>query len=220
MRRCWRCHSGAFSRPSKSTAAHAGNHGQCFTPRCITPKPRKWSPKEREVRLGKHEPDDAAGIATSAQAVPEGFACARYFSGSVKNSRSKSACTGLSVSDLKSGSLAGYFRLIRSNLCTRHIQKKLTPRGHHDWPDKGDNSSRWITRQRPEDVTSARGPFGPDKMKYVGFRTDSHPGHNRGVCHEASKRRNTRLRALQYSLQALTSPAGGVGCDQLGMELL
>jgi len=25
---------------------------------------------------------------------------------------------------------------IWSNLCTRHIQNKLTPRGHEDWPDK------------------------------------------------------------------------------------
>jgi hypothetical protein len=32
--------------------------------------------------------------------------------------------------------LAGFFAFIRSNLCTRHIQKKLTPRGHRDWPDK------------------------------------------------------------------------------------
>jgi len=23
-----------------------------------------------------------------------------------------------------------------ANLCTRHIPKKLTPRGHEDWPDK------------------------------------------------------------------------------------
>ena len=41
-----------------------------------------------------------------------------------------------SVSDLELGSLAGFFALIWSNLCTRYIQKKLTPRGHHDWPDK------------------------------------------------------------------------------------
>jgi hypothetical protein len=41
-----------------------------------------------------------------------------------------------SVSDLESSSLAGIFAIIRSNLCTRHIQKELTPRGHHDWPDK------------------------------------------------------------------------------------
>src|SRR5262249_21649348 len=45
----------------------------------------------------------------------------------------------LSVSDLESSSLAGYFRFIRSNLCTRHIPNKLTPRGHHDWPDKSRN---------------------------------------------------------------------------------
>jgi hypothetical protein len=32
--------------------------------------------------------------------------------------------------------LAGYFRFIRSNLCTRNIPKKLTPRGHEHWPDK------------------------------------------------------------------------------------
>ena len=65
--------------------------------------------------------------------------CADYVVGVAiedRGNRSKSACTGLSVSDLKSSSLAGYFCLIQSNLCTRHIQKKLTPRGHHDWPDK------------------------------------------------------------------------------------
>jgi hypothetical protein len=37
---------------------------------------------------------------------------------------------------LKIKRLASFFAIIRSNLCTRHIQKKLTPRGHHDWPDK------------------------------------------------------------------------------------
>ena len=42
-----------------------------------------------------------------------------------------------SVSDLELGSLAGFFALIWSNLCTRYIPDKLTPRGHHDWPDKG-----------------------------------------------------------------------------------
>lgn len=26
--------------------------------------------------------------------------------------------------------------LIRSNLCTRHILNKITPRRHEDWPDK------------------------------------------------------------------------------------
>src|SRR5262249_28965946 len=39
-----------------------------------------------------------------------------------------------SVSALESNSLAGYFRHNRSNLCTRHIPHKLTPRGHHEWP--------------------------------------------------------------------------------------
>jgi hypothetical protein len=38
-----------------------------------------------------------------------------------ENSRSKSAWTKFSVSDLQLCSLAGYGRLIRSNLCTRHI---------------------------------------------------------------------------------------------------
>jgi hypothetical protein len=32
--------------------------------------------------------------------------------------------------------LAGFFAFIWSNLCTRNIQKRITPRGHHDWPDK------------------------------------------------------------------------------------
>jgi hypothetical protein len=53
-----------------------------------------------------------------------------------ENNRSKSACTKVSVSDLESSGLAGYCRLIRPNLCTRHIRKDLTPRGHHDWPYK------------------------------------------------------------------------------------
>ena len=43
----------------------------------------------------------------------------------------------LSVSDLESSSLAGFCALIWSNLCTRDIPDKLTPRGHHDWPDNG-----------------------------------------------------------------------------------
>ena len=51
----------------------------------------------------------------------------------------------LSVSDLESSSLAGFFALIWSNLCTRHIPDKLAPRGHHDWPDKR------VTRQRDGD---------------------------------------------------------------------
>jgi len=42
----------------------------------------------------------------------------------------------LSASDLKSNRLAGLKAFIWSNLCTCHIPKKLTPRGHHDWPDK------------------------------------------------------------------------------------
>jgi hypothetical protein len=41
-----------------------------------------------------------------------------------------------SVSDLELSSLAGFFAFIWSNLCTRNIQKKITPRGHQDWPDK------------------------------------------------------------------------------------
>jgi hypothetical protein len=41
-----------------------------------------------------------------------------------------------SVSDLELSSLAGFFAFIWSNLCTRNIQKKITLRGHHDWPDK------------------------------------------------------------------------------------
>src|SRR5262249_4169741 len=41
-----------------------------------------------------------------------------------------------SVSDLELSSLAGFFAFIWSNLCTRNIQKKITSRGHHDWPDK------------------------------------------------------------------------------------
>jgi hypothetical protein len=54
----------------------------------------------------------------------------------VQNNRPKSASQSLSVCDLESSSLAGYFRFIRSNLCTCHIPNKLTPHGHHDWPDK------------------------------------------------------------------------------------
>ena len=31
---------------------------------------------------------------------------------------------------------ADFKALDRINLCTRHVPEKLTPRGHHDWPDK------------------------------------------------------------------------------------
>src|SRR5258708_2494521 len=44
--------------------------------------------------------------------------------------------TFFSVSDLESARLAGIYAFIWSNLCTRHIPEKLTPRGHEDWPDK------------------------------------------------------------------------------------
>jgi hypothetical protein len=40
-----------------------------------------------------------------------------------------------SLNDLESNRLAGIFRVIWSNLCTRHIPDKLKPHGHHDWPD-------------------------------------------------------------------------------------
>ena len=44
----------------------------------------------------------------------------------------------ISLNDLESNRLAGIFRVIWSNLCTRHIPDKLKPRGHHDWPDNTD----------------------------------------------------------------------------------
>ena len=39
--------------------------------------------------------------------------------------------------------LAGFFAFIRSNLCTRHIQNRLTPRGHHEsrMPSLGSGTS-------------------------------------------------------------------------------
>jgi hypothetical protein len=41
-----------------------------------------------------------------------------------------------SVSGLESSSSAGFFALMWSNLCTRHILFGLEPGGHHDWPYK------------------------------------------------------------------------------------
>ena len=98
-----------------------------------------------------------------------------------ENSRPKSACTDFSASDLKSSGLAGYCRLMRSNLCTRHIQKKLTPRGHHDWPHKTTNQprafrgrlSKTSNRRRPlEMLMNASGPFG---VQVRCLRREAHP---------------------------------------------
>src|SRR5260370_40107295 len=49
--------------------------------------------------------------------------------------------------------------LIWSNLCTRHIPEKLTPRGHHDWPDKRRSVYRLRSDRRPLVQSScSRGP--------------------------------------------------------------
>src|SRR5580704_13320428 len=59
------------------------------------------------------------------------------------------------VSDLESSRLAGLKQFIWSNLCTRHIPNKLTPRGHEDWPDK----RRSIYRGNSSDASSATLPL-------------------------------------------------------------
>ena len=46
--------------------------------------------------------------------------------------------------------LAGFLPFIWSNLCTRHILNKLTPRGHEDWPDKRRRETRsidWVSKR-------------------------------------------------------------------------
>src|SRR5260370_38325039 len=48
--------------------------------------------------------------------------------------------------------LAGSLPFIRSNLCTRHILNKITPRGHEDWPDKRCLRTAWDPATRPVDV--------------------------------------------------------------------
>jgi hypothetical protein len=66
-----------------------------------------------------------------------------------------------SVSDLELSSLAGFFAFIWSNLCTRNIQKKITPRGHHDWPDKRAIRGSALSS---EPVRTARHPSGPSSV--------------------------------------------------------
>jgi len=53
-----------------------------------------------------------------------------------------------SVSDLKSNGLAGLKGFIWSNLCTRHIPKRLTQRGHEDWPDKSATRTMLVPKRR------------------------------------------------------------------------
>ena len=60
----------------------------------------------------------------------------RQFRGVDEINRPKCLNPNLKPKRYKIRHLAGFCRLIWSNLCTRHIQRKLTPRGHHDWPDK------------------------------------------------------------------------------------
>lgn len=86
------------------------------------------------------EPSHRQLVATTGEQLPAENR-AGHLGESVKITDPNLLALDLSVSDLKSGSLAGYFRLIRSILCTRHIQKKLTPRGHHDWPYKATSRS-------------------------------------------------------------------------------
>src|ERR1700687_1024602 len=74
-----------------------------------------------------------------------------------------------SLNDLESNRLAGIFRVIWSNLCTRHIPDKLKPRGHHDWPDnilyrliRRDGSTRHVAAQSGSfNVASAIGICDP-----------------------------------------------------------
>src|SRR5260370_35976290 len=52
-----------------------------------------------------------------------------------------------------------YLSVYLSNLCTRHIPEKLTPRGHHDWPDKRRSVYRLRSDRRPLVQSScSRGP--------------------------------------------------------------
>jgi hypothetical protein len=60
----------------------------------------------------------------------------RLFVADMLRKTGQSVCYEVSsVSDLESDRLAGFSRYIWSNLCTRNILKKITPRGHQDWPD-------------------------------------------------------------------------------------
>src|SRR5215472_10971051 len=66
-----------------------------------------------------------------------------------------------SVSDLELSSLAGFFAFIWSNLCTRNIQKKITSRGHHDWPDK-----RLIVRSAGYPLRVCCRPLGESSIRF------------------------------------------------------
>jgi len=91
---------------------------------CYRPEPMSKQPSDLNRPGMDPFRDRAAGAAT--------WPC---------NKKAGQICLNLnpSVSDLESSSLAGFFAFIRPNLCTRHIPGKLTPRGHHDWPNKRPN---------------------------------------------------------------------------------
>jgi len=74
----------------------------------------------------------------------------------------------LSVSDLKSSGLAGFKAFIWSNLCTRHIPEKLTPRGHHDWPVKRAIRTGCCSKESR-----------PDWRRYARNRGEAHPRRGR-----------------------------------------
>jgi hypothetical protein len=66
---------------------------------------------------------------------------------------------------------------IRSNLCSRHIPDELTPRGHHDWPNKrlsvyrlpgllNDDALQSSLHDSGRDADDRRGRFlGPTAMR-------------------------------------------------------
>jgi hypothetical protein len=91
--------------------------------------PQTSAGRRRALPVGRRKPPSEPIRLSTRSSLPQVVSdISKYTGQSVRPA-------SFSVNDLESNRLAGIFRVIWSNLCTRHIPDKLKLRGHHDWPD-------------------------------------------------------------------------------------
>src|SRR5580704_11558940 len=103
-----------------------------------------------------------------------------------------------SASDLKSNRLDGLKAFIWSNLCTRHIPNKLTPRGHEDWPDKRRRVYQCLARAEPSSSSSVLGPALQSELRRIWLAVFPVRG---GFMRERSGAKQRKVRGKQKNTQ-------------------
>ena len=125
----------------------------------------------------------------------------------------------LSVSDLKSNGLAGFCAFIWSNLCTRYIREQLTPRGHHDWPDKRATRGIGLLEERYSVISEATRTLRWRSAGRVHALVRSHrPASGQGRTRALVTVRRTRPSPLQRAGDPLQSAAATLASIQSQLE--